>query len=231
MVRTRLRLDATLLLTKAIILLLITMHTAVISAQPTYSLNIYIDNYGVTYVTLNAYLTQGINKLELPVKALDNTISVTCNDKVLPSILTNDGELYTTSNESCTAIITYIADVTSGNILTLGIFGNTTAKIVLDEKVLILNISENIISATKEDNKTVIIAKTPTILNYVLFEPTTQTVTITKPATQTTETTTQLTTQTTQTATPTQTLGPLNAIALIALIAIISALIIVVKKK
>lgn len=227
----RLRLDAALLLTKTIISLLIGVHTAVISAQPTYPLNIYIDNYGVTYVTLNAHLAQGINKLELPVKALDNTISVTCNSKGLPWILTNDGELYTTSNESCTAIITYIADVAIGNILTLGIFGNTTAKIVLDEKVLIISIPENIIAATKEDNKTVIIVKTPTILNYALFEPTTQTITTTKPETQTTEVATPPTTQTTQTATPTQTLGPLNAIVLIALIAVISALIIVIKKK
>ncbi|MCS7109091.1 MAG: hypothetical protein RMH77_00085 [Sulfolobales archaeon] len=183
------RLNPELIILATLPVFLIAFHPITTSAQIT-ALNIYIDNYGVTYVTQYVNITQGINSLEIPMRFIEGTINISCDGILLPWIRADVEELLITSNESCTATVTYIADVDIvGGIFTLNISNESIVKMVIEDRVLLLSVPENLLSAMKEGNRTAMTFKAPATLNYTIIEPQNMTspTTKTEPPTQTTQ--------------------------------------------
>ncbi len=208
----------------------------IVAAQPIRSLNAYTDNHGIMHVSFNAELTQGINTLELPVDAVEDTLSVLCGTSELPWLFTDDGKLYIVSDKPCTATVNYVANVSVlGDVLTVKIVGDTAVKITLEREVLLLNIPETLISSTDEDGKLTIIVEPPATIKYTIAGVGVPTPTQTPATPPETTTPTQTWTTPPETTTPTTTPQPPTAVPtsvlIIILVVLVVILVVVARKK
>jgi len=146
------------------------------------SIDVFINSYGIVSIVLYIDLDMGLNNMTLPVAPIEESISISCGGYELPFVYEN-GVLYVASDRSCSAMVSYIANVSySNNIFTLDMATPYRVVLTMPRNILLISMPNNIVSIDEKDNNTIITFLGPSTIMYTILSTTTSLV-ITMPTT------------------------------------------------
>jgi len=163
-------------------ILSIYINNALVFGSSVSSIDVFINSYGIANIILYIDLNVGLNNITLPVMPIETSIGVDCGGYEPPFIYEN-GVLYIASDRSCSAMISYIANVSySNNIFTLDIATPYRVVLTIPRNILLISMPSNIRSVEEKDNNTIITFLGPSTIMYTVLSTTTSPV-ITMPTT------------------------------------------------
>ncbi len=165
------------------------------------SIQIHIDSSGVVTVSMDVDVTQGVNKIKLPVQPIVESIEVTVGNDILTPVYSN-GTLYVFSPVNGTAHISYLANITTTNgVLEFDIVSKSLIKLVLSSNIILLSVPSNLVNFNYSNSNLILYLYGPQTIQYVVKKV----VTTPSPAISTTTRTTSIISATTATTLRTMT--------------------------
>ena len=129
---------------------------------------IKIRNDGVVVVEMNRTIFVGVNEFKVPVEPISATLETYIDGKLIPSLYVNK-TIFVASTINGTAYIRYLANVTrEENTFTFHMISNETVELIVEPRVILLSVPENIISMTITDSSLSIIFKGPAEIKYTI---------------------------------------------------------------
>jgi len=129
-------------------------------------INVFINSYGIVSIVIQINLDTGLNNITLPVAPIEESISISCSGNELPFVYEN-GALYIVSDRSCSAVISYIANVSySNNTFTLDIATPYKVVLTIPRNILLISMPNNIVSIDERDSNTIITFLGPSTIIY-----------------------------------------------------------------
>jgi len=172
--------DVVIYLSLALLIQILSVYinNALVFGSGVSDIDVFINSYGVASVVLQIDLDMGLNNITLPVAPIEESISISCSGHELPFVYEN-GVLYIVSDRSCSAMISYIADVSySNNTFTLDIATPYKVVLTIPRNILLISMPNNIVSIDERDNNTIITFLGPSTIIYTILPTTTTPISI-----------------------------------------------------
>ncbi len=163
--------SASIKLMAIIAALIMLTSTSVIQCQKIETIRVYLKNDGVAIVELRGTAIEGMNEIPLPIEPVIPSIETYINNTLTPSIYVN-GTLFIPSTGNGSLLIRYIANTTctNGN-LQLTINCSDVVELIIEPKIILLSLPEEIVGVDEVDNNLIIKLRGPTQIIYTIAAP------------------------------------------------------------